>query len=220
MENVGNQAHGVVWRVYVRAASDVFLEDVVLEGAVQLTGRYALLLGGCDVEREEDGCGSVDGHGDADFGERDAVEENLHVRESGYRDACASDFAGCERMVRVVSGLSREIESDAEPGLPLFEEVSVSGVGLLGRGEPGVLAHSPDASAVHVGLDAAGVRVFARVSKFGAVVEAREIFRGVHGIDFDARVGLEAVFALREALLDGREDVVVPLAFVGGGHEG
>lgn len=179
-----------------------------------------MLLGGGDVEREEDGCGGVDGHGDADLGERDAVEEDFHVREGGYGDACASDFAGCERMVGVVSGLSREIECDAESGLPLFEEVSVSGVGLLRRGEPGVLAHGPYASAVHVGLDAAGVGVFAWVSEFGAVVEVGEVFRGVDGIDFDAGVGFEAVFALGEALLNGRERVVVPLAFVGGGHGG
>ena len=220
LEDVRNQTHGVAWRVDVRAAGDVFLEDVVLQGAVQLTRRYALLLGGRDVERKEDGSGGVDRHGDADLVEGDAVEENLHVRKARDGDACAPDFTGGERMIGVVSGLGRKVECDAESSLSLFEQVSVSGVGLLGRREPGVLAHSPDASAVHIGLDAAGVWVFARVPKIAAVVEVGKVFRGIHGIDFDAGVGLEAVSALAEALLDGREGVVVPLAFVSGGHRG
>ena len=218
LEDVGNQTHGVAWRVDVRAAGDVFLEDVVLQGAVQLARRYPLLLGGRDVESEEDGSGGVDRHGDANLVEGDAIEEDLHVRKARDGDACASDFTGGERMIGVVSGLGRKVECDAESGLPLFEQVSVSGVGLLGRRKPGVLAHGPDASAVHIGLDAAGVGVFARVPKVAVVVEVGKVFRRVHGIDFDAGVGLEAVSALAEALLDRREGVVVPLAFVGGGH--
>ena len=218
LEDVGNQTHGVAWRVDVRAAGDVFLEDVVLQGAVQLARRYPLLLGGRDVEREEDGSGGVDRHGDANLVEGDAIEEDLHVRKARDGDACASDFTGGERMIGVVSGLGRKVECDAESGLPLFEQISVSGVGLLGRRKPGVLAHGPDASAVHIGLDAAGVWVFARVPKVAVVVEVGKVFRRVHGIDFDAGVGLEAVSALAEALLDWREGVVVPLAFVGGGH--
>ena len=186
-------------RVDVGAARDVLLEDVVLERAIELRGVDALLLADGDVEGQEDGGRGVDGHRRADLVEGDALEEDLHVGEAGYGDARAPDLARSEGVVGVVAGLRREIEGDAETGLAMFEEVAVAGVGLLGRGEAGVLAHRPDAPAVHVGLDTAGVGVLAGVSECVGVVEAPEVFGGVDGIDLDAGVGLEAVAALPES---------------------
>src|SRR5580692_10966957 len=58
-ENVGDDAHGRTNRINVRAAGDIFLEDVVLDGA----GNF----GDGNVEAEEDGGGGVDGHGGGDF---------------------------------------------------------------------------------------------------------------------------------------------------------
>ncbi len=66
-EEVGDDAHGGARREDVGAARDVFLEDVVLDGAGELADVRALLFGDGEVEREQDGGGGVDGHrgGDA-----------------------------------------------------------------------------------------------------------------------------------------------------------
>ena len=218
LEHVGDEAHGVSGRVDVGASRDVLLEDVVLQRAVELRRVDALLPADGDVERQEDGGSGVDGHRGTDLVEGDALEEHLHVGEAGYGNARASDLAGREGVVGVVAGLSREVESDAEAGLPLFEEVAVAGVGFLRRGEAGVLAHRPHAPAVHVGLDAAGVGVLAGVSKRVGVVELLEVLRRVDGIDLDAGVGLEAVAALAESFFYRLEGAFVPFLFVGGGH--
>ena len=121
---------------------------------------------------------------------------------AGNRDAGSPYLAGREGVVGVVAGLGRKVECYAEAGLSLFEEVAVPGVRLFRRGEAGVLPHRPDAAAVHVGLDAAGVGVLAGVSEGVGVVEFLEVFGGVDGIDLDAGVGLEAVAPLSEPFLD------------------
>ena len=92
-ENVGDDAHGGTHGIDVRAAGDVFLEDVVLDGAGKFGEAGALFFGDSDVEAEKDGGGSVDGHACGDFFERDIVEKSFHVFEGidGYADF--ADFA-------------------------------------------------------------------------------------------------------------------------------
>ena len=170
------------------------------------------------VEGQEDGRRGVDGHRGADLVEGNALEEHLHVGKAGYGDTGAPDLARSEGVVGVVAGLRREVEGDAEAGLSVFEEVAVAGIGLLRRGEAGVLAHSPHSPAVHVGLNAAGVGVLAGVSEGVRVVEVTEIFGGVDGIDLDAGVGLEAVASLAESFFNGLEGAFVPFLFVVGWH--
>src|SRR5229473_4097605 len=86
-ENVGDDAHGGAHGIDVRAAGDVFLEDIVLHRAGKFLQAGALPF--CDgyVETEQDGGGGVDGHGGGDFFEGDAVEKSFHVFEGVDGDA-------------------------------------------------------------------------------------------------------------------------------------
>ena len=59
----------------------VLLEDVVLDGSSELIRRDALPLGRRHVEAVEDDGRPVDGHGDRDLVEGNALEERLHVAE-------------------------------------------------------------------------------------------------------------------------------------------
>ena len=61
-EDVGDDPHRLPRRVDVGAAGDVLLEDVVLDGAAELVGRHALLLGHQLVEQQQDGGRGVDRH--------------------------------------------------------------------------------------------------------------------------------------------------------------
>ena len=71
------------------------------------------------------------------------------------------DLAGRQRVVAVVADLRRQVEGHAQPGLALAEQVLETLVGLSGRAIAGVLAHGPEAAAVHGRLHAAGEGVLA-----------------------------------------------------------
>ncbi len=74
--------------------------------------------------------------------------------------------------------LRGEIEGHGDPRLAGLEQQAEAGVGLGGGAEAGVLAHGPEAAAIHVGLDAAGERKDAGVTEVARVVE-----RGDGGAD-------------------------------------
>ena len=170
-EHVGDDAHGGAAGIDVGAAGDVLLEDVVLDGAARACGGRRPAPGRCDVEREQDGGGGVDGHRGGDGVELDALEEALHVVEGGDGDADVADFADGQGIVGVIADLGGEIEGDGEAGGAVREEEVVAAVGLLGVAEAGVLAHRPEAAAVHGGLDAAGEGVLAGVVEVAVGVE-------------------------------------------------
>ncbi len=170
-EHVGDDAHGVGHRIDVGAAGDVLLEDVVLHGAGELLDVGAAAPGGGDVEREQDAGGGVDGHGGGDGVELDAGEEALHVFDGVDGDADLADFAEGHGVVGVVADLGGEIEGDREAGGAVGEEEFVAAVGLFCIAHAGVLAHGPEAAAVHGGLDAAGVGILAGVAEVAVGIE-------------------------------------------------
>src|SRR5690606_14899916 len=98
-------------------------------------------------------------------------------------DADLPDFTGGHRTVGVVAALGGQVEGHGEAGLTLVQQVAIARVGLFGAAEAAVLAHGPEAAAVHGGLDAAGEWVFAREAEVGGRVEAGEVVLGVNGLD-------------------------------------
>ena len=157
----------------------------------------ALGLGRGDVEGQQDRRRGVDRHRGADLAERQPVEQDRHVGEARDRDADPADLALRLGCVGVVAHLGRQVEGDRQPGLALLEEVAEALVGLLGGREAGVLAHRPEAAAVHRRLDAPGERVLAGPAEVAVLVEAGGVGRGVEVADHDARRGLERVAPLR-----------------------
>ena len=150
-----------VRRIDVRAARDVLLEDVVLHRAGELADIRALLAGDGDVEREQDRRRGVDGHRGGDPFERDAVEERAHVVE-----AARSRRRPCRPRPAPAGDRRRSPSASAGRRRPrgrsaLLQQVAVALVGLLGGGEAGVLAHRPEAPAIHRRLDAARVGILA-----------------------------------------------------------
>jgi hypothetical protein len=86
-----------------------------------------------------------------------------------WSNSCAH-FALRDRVVRIVTDLGRQVEGDAQTGLSLPEQVAITLIGFLRRGEARVLAHRPEARAVHRRLDTARIGIFARKAKLLFVI--------------------------------------------------
>jgi hypothetical protein len=99
-----------------------------------------------------------------------------------YMSSTLSIFTERPRRIRVEAHLRRKIERDGESGLTGFEEMLESLVRALRATESGVLAHRPQATAIHRRLDPAGVRPVAWIPQLGAVIELR-IVGTVYGLD-------------------------------------
>ena len=185
-EEVGRDPHGRPRRVDVVAARAVLLEDVVLDGAAQVSSRHALLLRDELVEQEQQRRRRVDRHRGRDLVQRDAVEEQLHVGDRVDRDTGPPHLAHGARIVGVVPELRREVEGDRETGLATLEQVPEALVRLLGGREPGVLPDRPRTAAVHVLVGPAGEGVLAGKLE----LETLDVVLGVDGLDLDPGVGL------------------------------
>ena len=200
LEDIGDEAHRRPRREDVGAPRDVLLEDVVLGRAADGGPRHALGLGRCHVEGQQDRRRGVDRHRRADLAERQAVEQDRHVGQAGDRHPDTADLALRLRRVGVVAHLGRQVEGDRQPGLPLREQVAETLVGLLGRREARVLAHRPEAAAVHRRLDASGEGVLPRAPEVAILVEVGGVGRGVEVPDHDPRRRLERVTPFRGGL--------------------
>ena len=153
-------------------------------------------LGGDHGEGQQDGRRGVDGHRDADRVERQAVEERLHVGQGADRHADPPDLALGLDGVGVVAHLGRQVEGHREAGLALLEQVAEALVGV-GRGrEAGVLAHRPEAAAIHRRLDAAGEGELAGPPEVALLVQVGDVGRGVEVADLDLARGPEVRPAL------------------------
>src|ERR1700676_5558570 len=100
-------------------------------------------------------------------------------------------------MIRVHADLRGQIESYGKTGLAFAEQIAVALVGFDSGAEAGVLAHGPEAAAVHGGIDAAGVREFAGVAESGVGIPVAEACFGVQAVWRKARERGEFLFAFR-----------------------
>ena len=160
-KNIGDDAHGRTDGIDVCAASDVFLEDIVLSGAGKSGKIGALFFRHGDVEAKKNRSGGVDGHGSGDAFERDVLEERFHVLERIDGNADFANFAESEGMIGVHANLRGQIERDGKALLSFAEQIPITLIGFGGAAKAGVLAHGPETAAVHSGINSAGVREFA-----------------------------------------------------------
>ena len=106
--------------------------------------------------------------------------------------------------VGVVADLRGQIEGDGKPGGSLGEQEFVAAVALFGVAHAGVLAHGPEAAAVHGGLDAAGEGKFAGEAEVAVGGKGGEVVGGVEGFrDFEMVLASEPAI-VRQWRLCGR----------------
>ena len=179
LKNVRDEAHGRARREDVSAACRILLQNVVLDRALELVCRHALLLRHGDIHREEDGRRRVDRHGRGDLAEVDLVKEDFHVSERVNRNTDLADLALRDGIRGVVANLRRKVERARKSRCAALDEVTVTLVGLLRRGESCIHTHRPEASAVHRRLNAAGIGVDTGEADVLRVVRLLDVERGV-----------------------------------------
>ena len=121
----------------------VFLDDVVLDGAGEELRLGALFLGHDLIERKQPHCGGVDGHRGVHVGQRQTIEQPPHLAQVRDRHPDLADLAASQRRVRVVAGLGRKVEGDRQSGLALGEIASEELVGICRRTVSGIRSHHP-----------------------------------------------------------------------------
>ena len=81
-KDIGDEAHAVPRGINISASGNVFFEDIVLNGATQISDFLFLFLSDANIERQKNsGCG-IDSHTGRDFIQRNVFEEKLHVFEA------------------------------------------------------------------------------------------------------------------------------------------
>ena len=126
-EDVGDEPHRRPRRVDVLLLGDELLQDVVLNGPRDSLPVGALPLGHDQVHGEDHRRRRVDRHRRRDVGERNALEQRLHVGQRRDRDTALADFPERQRVVRVAPHQRRQVEGDAQPGAPVAPAVPCSG---------------------------------------------------------------------------------------------
>ena len=87
-------------------------------------------------------------------------------------------------MIGIIAAMGREIERDRKALLAGREIAPIERVGVLGRGEPGILAHGPRLRDVHGRVGAAQVGRDAGISV--EEIEAGAVIRTVDRLDRNA----------------------------------
>ncbi len=170
LDHVGNDPHRGSRRADPFLLRDELLEHVVLDRAADLLPRHALALGHDQIHRQQNRCRAVDRHRGADLVQRDAVEQPGHVMDRRDRNAFAADLANRALVVGVVTHQGRHVEGGGESVLSLAQQIVEPRVGVLGQAEARELAHRPEPPAIHRTVNAARVRILARISQRPVVV--------------------------------------------------
>ncbi len=118
-------------------------------------------------------------------------------------------------MVGVVAHEGGKVEGSGEAGLALSKKITEALVGVLGGAEAGELAHGPEASTMHGGVNAAGVGRLTGEAEVAGGVPAFEIGRGVEAANGVAGDGRELGLALGAFVESGLEGGLFPLVEAG-----
>ena len=141
-------------------------------------------LGGRDEQREDRQHRAVHGHRHAHLVERNARKQRAHVVDGIDRNAGHADVAGDARMVEVIAAMGGEVERDRKALLSGGEVAAVERVGILRRGEAGILPDGPGLVDIHGRVGAAQIGRDARPGL--EEVDAVEVGLAVAGLDRDA----------------------------------
>ena len=181
-KNVGDQTHGGFRRENVGAASSIFFQDIVLNGAAEFISGNALFFSNCDVHAEQYGSRSVDGHRSGNFVQRNTVEQDFHICQGVDSYAYFTNFAFGHRVGGIITDLGREVECARQAAAAVSQQVFITFVGFFSSGETSIHTHGPETAAVHGRLYTTGERIFTRETEVSFIIETFDVKRGVESV--------------------------------------
>ena len=177
-EDVADDPHRRLRRIDIGIADHELLQNVVLNGAVQLRAGHPLLLARDNKERQNRDHRAVHRHGNGHFIQRNPVEQDLHILDAVDRHARLADIADDARVIAVIPPVRRQIEGHRQPFLPRRQIAAIERVRRLGGGKPRILADRPRPPRIHAGPHPAR-----EGGKTGQAGVRRHIRRGVQRLD-------------------------------------
>lgn len=187
LEDIRDDLHGRRRRINVCVPHHELFQDVILNGSGKLFLFYALLFGCYDVEGENRDNGSVHGHGNRHFVQRDLVKQDFHVQHGINGYSGFSYVANHAFVIRIVAAMRGKVECNGQSFLAGCEVPAVKCVRFFGCGKPGVLANGPRANGIHGAIRPAKERsfsadkseVFGRFHRFRIVIAVEcDLFGG------------------------------------------
>ena len=184
---VHHQAQGRLRRKDVFVLGNVFLEDVVLQGAADFFRRDALLFRHRQIHRPDDSCRAVDGHGSGDLAQGDAVKKGFHIGQRGYGNAALAELPGGPGIVGIVAVEGRQVKGGTEAGLPIIQQKAESRVGFPGQAKAGEHPHRPQTGTIAAGMDAAQIGKLPGQAAVPQIIGVSQILRRINRIDRQLR---------------------------------
>ena len=128
LEDVGDDAHRELRRIDISVTHHELLQDVVLDGALQLFVLGTLLQGSDDVEGQDRQHGAVHGHGDGHFVQWDLVEQDFHVFDGADAHTSLTHVAHDALVIGVVATVGGQVEGHGQTFLTSRDITAVEGV--------------------------------------------------------------------------------------------
>jgi hypothetical protein len=139
--------------------------------------------------------------------QRDLVEQGAHIIQRRDRHTDLAHLSQRQRLVAVIADLGGEIKRHREAGLTVLKQVAVARVALGGRGVARVLAHRPQAPAVHRRLHTPGEGILTGEAQAVRVID---LFWQVQPLQLHPRAGLKSLLSFRETFQYRREGLLFP----------
>lgn len=109
-ENITNNTHGHGRRVNVGITNHEFLQDIILDGALQNLTVYALFDACTDEEGQDGENRTVHGHGYGHLVQRNTIKKDVHIQHGAHGHASLTDIADYAGIIGIVAAVGWKVE--------------------------------------------------------------------------------------------------------------
>ena len=163
-KNISNQTHGWTWWENVSTTSCILLQDIILNGTLQLACRNTLLLSNCNVHSQQYGSWSVDSHRSRNLTKINLVEKGFHISQRVNSNAYLTNFTLRNWIIGVITNLSWQVESAGQASCTGCNQLTITCIGLLSSGETSIHTHGPETATIHGWLYTTSERIHTRIA--------------------------------------------------------
>jgi hypothetical protein len=127
-KDIRNDPHRRGWRIDIGVAHHEFFQHVILDRAGQRLWRNTLFLCGGNEQRQNRQNRPVHRHGNRHPVQRNVTEQKIHVGDRINRHARHANIIGHQIIIRIITAMRWQIESDRQPHLPGRQIAAVKGI--------------------------------------------------------------------------------------------